>query len=204
MLNHSRRRSSDSGFAPGWAALLIVASCLLALDVALADPAPNLRARTLKGKTVQLSELIEEGPVLLQFWRSCCHPCHRALTHLQKIHQEFSEQGLMVVAISVDQTRNLSKAASLVRTRGYTFTVLFDPNQQAFRKVLGRAVPHTLLISADGRVVYSHVGFREGDELKWLRSVEQIMAEWTAPLADSTAADTIDLESRGGDGAPQQ
>jgi hypothetical protein len=52
--------------------------------------------------------------------------------------------------------------------------------------------------------VYSHVGFREGDELKWLRSVEQIMAEWTAPLADSTAADTIDLESRGGDGAPQQ
>jgi thiol-disulfide isomerase/thioredoxin len=164
---------------------------ILVRDVLPAD-ALHLRARTLKGKTVRLSELIQGGPILLQFWRSCCHPCHRALGHLEEISREFAEQGLVVVTISVDETRNLSKAASLVKARGYTFMTLFDPNEEAFRKIKGRAVPHTLLLTAEARVIYAHVGYRDGDELEWRRAVEEAMAQWSVQRADSTVAQPAD------------
>jgi peroxiredoxin len=138
----------------------------IAIGPAAGDQAtvPNFVLKDLDGKDVSLAELRADGPVVLDFWATWCKPCTRELPHIEALRKQYAEAGLTVVAISIDDTRSVAKVKSYVKTHDYGFKVLLDSNQRVLRQLQGTGVPYLVVISADGGLLYSHSGYRDGDE----------------------------------------
>ena len=192
-----------------WAAAFLSLVVLLSLG-ALAVPGTATAASNyafelpdLEGQEVSLQELLERGPVLVNFWATWCKPCTLALPHLDALQRDFGEAGLTVVAISVDNARSISKVKPFIEGHGYTFTVLLDTNGQIRRRFKARATPYTILLDQDGDKVFAQIGYRRGDERKFRRHVLSIidLEEVTEGAGDEGDALPGDASSAGTDAA---
>lgn len=135
--------------------------------------APDLTLEYLNGKKILLTELLENGPVLVDFWATWCEPCKKEMVYLDKFHRQYGDSGFQVLAINQDSPRSLSKVRAYIRAKRFTFPVFVDPNKQIAQKLNVQVLPTTLLISAEGKIVWRHVGFLPGDE----RDIEKVIRE---------------------------
>jgi peroxiredoxin len=142
---------------------------------------PNFELKDIDGKTFKLSEQLGRGPIVIDFWATWCKPCLRQLPHLEALRIKYESQKLQVVAISIDESRTLSKVKSYVKTRGYGFRVPLDPNQEVFRKLGGRAMPHQVIVAPDGSRIAVHTGYREGDERQLEKHITDALAALGSP-----------------------
>ncbi len=122
--------------------------------------APEFTLTNLDGEDVTLSELLEDGPVIVDFWATWCKPCIKAFPELQEIFDKYRNCGLTLLAISIDGPRSTSRVGSLIKSKGNTFEVLLDPSQKVARKFHVTSVPRTVLINTDGEVTYAVTGYR--------------------------------------------
>ena len=128
--------------------------------------APNFVLENLDSDLVELNDEIGEGPILLSFWATWCKPCIEEMAHFQKIYDSYSDKGLKFFAISTDTEKTISKVKPFIRSKGYTFEVLLDTNSEVARDYFARTVPFTAIIDKEGNIVYSHTGYKRGDELE--------------------------------------
>jgi peroxiredoxin len=122
--------------------------------------APEFTLPNLDGEDVTLSELLEDGPVIVDFWATWCKPCIKAFPDLQEIFDKYRGCGLKVLAISIDGPKSMSRVGSLIKSKGNTFEVLLDPSQKVARKFHVTSVPRTVLVDTDGNVAYAVTGYR--------------------------------------------
>ncbi len=200
------RNTAWSGVSTAWrglAAVALIGAIAAADTAALAGEGggqvPNFKLKNLEGKNVELTSFTENGPVLLSFWATWCKPCLREMPHVDALREAYADQGLSVVAVSVDQSRSLAKVKSYVKTHGYGFDVLLDPNQRTLRKMKGSSVPFTVLVSPEGENLYTHSGYRDGDEKVLAELIAEVMDDYANRGGDADAAadgvDTADGEA---------
>ena len=81
---------------------------------------------------------------------------------LEKLYREFSDDGFNVLAINVDAIKE--DAIDFLKDFPVSYSVLADPEGRVSQlyKVMG--MPSGYLINRKGKIVYSHIGFRRGDE----------------------------------------
>lgn len=158
----------------------------VALTIASAPPAPENRKsapdfelKDLAGKRVKLSTLTASGKVvLIDFWATWCVPCIAAMPHLDKLHREFSDKGLVVLSISTDGPQTQAQVRSLVKREKFTMPILLDPDGKIFAALNPRGTnPFTLIVDRAGKIAESHEGYNPGDEKKYREWVEQLLAE---------------------------
>lgn len=120
--------------------------------------APDFELRHLEGGRVRLSD--HRGQVvLLNFWATWCGPCREELPHVQKLHETYGDQGLVVITVSTDPTRR--PVSRYVSRHAFTFTVLMaDGSIQSDYGVSG--IPVTFLIDRSGMIRYVKQGFGPG------------------------------------------
>lgn len=100
--------------------------------------------------------------VLLDFWASWCAPCRQSFPWLNQMQSRYGGAGLQVVAINVDEKRD--DALAFIKRYPAAFKVLFDGAGNSARDYAIKAMPSSVLIGRDGRVVFLHTGFREADK----------------------------------------
>lgn len=128
--------------------------------------APNFELEDLEGEFYELNDFLGEGPVLISFWATWCKPCIQELKEYNKIYEEFKNKGFKMVAISTDSERSISKVKPFIRSMGYEFPVLFDSNSDVARDYYARVMPYSVILDKNGQIIYSHLGYTHGDELK--------------------------------------
>ena len=125
---------------------------------------PDLSIKLISGKQARLSSLLEDGPILVNFWATWCAPCKKEMIFLEEFHKKYSDQGFRVLAISTDSPKSMSKVKSYIRAKKHTFLVGLDPNQEVSKKMNAMVMPTVILIDKDRKVSWYHQGFIPGDE----------------------------------------
>lgn len=156
--------------------------CALLWGMAVASGAKRLPAVTLQdaaGKTVQTASLIDhKTPFVVSIWMTTCKPCLKELDTLSEELVDWQEAfPLRIYAVSMDDSRSLQRAVALSQGRGWEgITPLFDPNADLRRALNVSSVPQVFVYDKDGKLFYTHIGYRPGDEQELLDRVRACAA----------------------------
>lgn len=100
------------------------------------------------------------GKVLVvNFWATWCEPCREEIPVFIRIQERYGPAGVQFVGIAIDQRE---KVQSFARDFGINYPVLLgridtiDLSRQAGNRA--GALPHTVIIGRDGRIVAQHLG----------------------------------------------
>ena len=154
----------------GWMAVL----CLLTAGTATAaEPAPAFELPTLDGQ-VSLASL-KGRVVYVDFWATWCPPCRRSFPWMKKMQARYRDDGLTIVAISMDQSRKA--VLEFLDTMQPNFTIAFDPKGEVAQRYRVQAMPSSFLIDREGHLRYRHLGFRSRDTEAMERRIQSLLTD---------------------------
>lgn len=112
-------------------------------------PAPEFTLTGLAGEQYSLSEL-QGKTVIINFWATWCAPCREEMPDLQEIHEEYADEGLVILAVNANEPPETVQA--FVDEFDLTFPILLD-NQRAVAALYEvQAYPSTFFVDRDGRI----------------------------------------------------
>jgi cytochrome c biogenesis protein CcmG, thiol:disulfide interchange protein DsbE len=88
--------------------------------------------------------------VVLNMWASWCEPCREEMPLLQKVHQQISGQGGVVLGVDTQDASN--KAMDFLKQTKATFPSVRDRDRSYGRDFGVTGYPETFLIDRKGRV----------------------------------------------------
>jgi len=138
---------------------------------------PSIEVRTLTGNTFNIQDLDNEGkPMVMSFWATWCKPCKKELNAIAEVYEDWQEEtGVKLIAISIDDTRSMSKVAPYVNSSDWDYEVYLDSNSDLKRALGVSTVPHTFLINGEGKIVWQHKGYIDGDEDELYEQIEHLV-----------------------------
>ena len=111
--------------------------------------------------------------VYLDFWATWCPPCRKSFPWMDEMQQRYKEQGLSVVAISVDRKRDLIE--KFIKEMEPAFTVAQDDQGVVSKAYQLRGMPTSYLIDRNGHIVLTHMGFRSKDRDKLEDTIKTLL-----------------------------
>lgn len=167
---------------PLFAAFVALTVALGALRCAAAEPiegglpAPTISLPLIANGEGELNLESHRGSVVyLDYWASWCGPCRRSLPALDELYRELKEEGLQVLAISVDVVEE--DALDFLKRYTVTYPVALDDTGDSAKAFGVDGMPSGYLIDRSGKVRRVHVGFRKGDADKLRKDILEVLRE---------------------------
>lgn len=144
--------------------------------------APAFELRAIDGQRYELEEKLQQGPVLVVFFKVSCPTCQYMLPFVNRLRQRLP--GARIWGVSQDNER----ASRLFAAEfGITFPILIDEEPWELSDAYGLThVPTYVLIASDGRVELSGDGFVRKDLLAIQDSLVRRFTVTLPPLFGST------------------
>jgi hypothetical protein len=99
------------------------------------------------------------------------------LTNISDLYDDWKEKtGVKLIAISIDDARNMAKVAPFVNGKGWDYEVYLDSNADLKRALNVNLVPHTFLLDGKKQIVWQHNSYTEGDEIKLFDLIQKVAA----------------------------
>ena len=117
---------------------------------------PEFALKDLSGKTWSFAEL-RGKVVLVNFWATWCPPCRKEMPDLETLYQRFSSKGLVVLAISDEET---AKVEPFIRERKLSFPVLLDPGRKVNEIFVVEGIPKSFVYDREGKLVAQSIDMR--------------------------------------------
>jgi len=137
-------------------ALLFFSFILFAEEYKIAN---NFKLKDMNGKSVELKDALEKGPVLIDFWASWCGPCKEEMPIFNDLYKKYKDKGLSMFLITIDKGSAIQKAKTFVKSKGFDFDVLFDKDKKVFKSFgCKSSVPVTFVLNKKGEIIFKHDG----------------------------------------------
>jgi peroxiredoxin len=120
--------------------------------------APDFTLSGVEGIQVSLQQY--KGKVIfLNFWATWCIPCREEMPALEKLHQTYQGQDLVVLAI--DHKESPDQVKAFFAKHSLSFPAVIDANGAVFRAYSVTGMPTTYLIGRDGNILARGIGGRD-------------------------------------------
>jgi len=146
--------------------LLISLLCLNIAAFSQIKTLPSVDLKTLEGANFNIQEINNDSsPIIISFWATWCKPCKKELNNIAEIYEDWQEKtNVKLIAISIDDSRSMSKVAPYVNASDWDYEVYLDPNGDLKRAMGVSTVPHTFVLNGAKEIVWDHKGYVDGDE----------------------------------------
>ena len=120
-------------------------------------PAVDFNLTDQYGNTHTLSQY-KGKTIFLNFWGTWCPPCRAEMPDIQKLYEEFDQEGEDALIILGVAAPNLGKEKSedgiktFLEENGYTYPVLMDTEAELFQTYGITSFPTTIMIDRDGNL----------------------------------------------------
>jgi peroxiredoxin len=160
--------------------VLATSSAAGATDVqpAVGHRAPDFTLRDPDARPVQLSRVLKEKAVLLNFWATWCPPCREEMPTMERAYRDYGARGLEILAVSVDAGGESAVAARVTEFMSafkLTFPALLDPQGEVVRAYRLRGLPMSFLIDRQGAIRAVEIGFRDWASPESRRGLEALL-----------------------------
>ncbi|MEM1033385.1 MAG: TlpA disulfide reductase family protein [Myxococcota bacterium] len=137
--------------------------------------APDFALKNMNGEVRRLSDLLGQGPVVLNFWTKTCQPCLEEMPELADMARVLKSQGVTVVTVCTDDGPEAVRDTLDVVLQGQDppFEVLFDPDgERVVEKKFGTSLfPETWLIDREG-IIRARIDGNPGQrDMPWTSSI---------------------------------
>jgi cytochrome c biogenesis protein CcmG/thiol:disulfide interchange protein DsbE len=126
--------------------------------------APDFSLEDVDGNPVVLDSLLAKGPVFMSYWALWCKMCIKELDALKPYYDEFSDMGVIMLAISQDKARSVPEVKPFAQSHKWKYIVVLDPDNIMRELYDVQAMPSSFIISQDKKIVFTHQGYKPGDE----------------------------------------
>lgn len=158
----------DAGYAP----------------VTRGQQAPPFTLQRLDGGTLSLAQL-RGKVVMLNVWATWCAPCRLEMPSMQRVYDEYHDDGLEIVAVAVDARPGVPQpdgsikglVSEFVEEYGLTFPILVDSMGDTQRLYGVSGLPTTFLIDRDGTIRVREVGGRYWDRDPQIGLIRELLEE---------------------------
>jgi cytochrome c biogenesis protein CcmG/thiol:disulfide interchange protein DsbE len=132
---------------------------------------------TITGETVNFHETLGKGPVVLNFWATWCRPCLKEMPHMNRLAGEYAGR-VTFLAVNSDASKAVAKVAPFIQAKGYDNLIVPLDTGAELQQLLqvGGILPFTVVFDGQGREIYRHIGYKEGDEEELQREIEALLA----------------------------
>lgn len=109
---------------------------------------------------------------LINIWATWCAPCVAEFSDLVTLNHMYRDRGVQFVTITTDDAANKAKALAFLEKKqasGINYIYTGDDKYKMIDAIDPKwagALPYTLLVDPDGKVVYAHEGAIDFEELR--------------------------------------
>lgn len=127
---------------------------------------PDVELSTADGSKVNISSFASDDKItIFCFWANWCVPCKKELNNISEIYEQWkTDYNVELVAVSIDDSRNVAKAKAYADGQGWEYQLLFDTNQDLKRYLNFQTIPFSIITDLSGIIVDKHSSYVEGDE----------------------------------------
>jgi peroxiredoxin len=120
-----------------------------ASQLSVGDKAPTFKIKDSAGKTIDLAELAQKGPVLVRL--TCgCTGCDKELAYFQELHEAYKSKGLTSLAIFKEPD---TKVEEYVKSKKLDMLYAVDTKGDSWTVFQTKTMPTNFLIDKGGKIV---------------------------------------------------
>lgn len=123
-------------------------------QVSSGEALPDATLDAVDGSAVKTQELLGT-PLVINFWYSTCEPCRREMPAFAAAHATFGDR---VTFIGVNMYDSAVAASNFAERYGVDYDILLDTNGELVSELGIALAPTTILVDAEGTIVYQESG----------------------------------------------
>jgi len=134
--------------------------------------APDFSYSTLSGQQKKLSES-QGNIVFLNFWATWCYPCKKEMPDIDKLQAHMKGKAFQLIAISAGE--GVEKVVPFTKKFPYPFDFALDPMSNISQLYQIDALPTTLILDKQGRILAKAVGPRQWASPAFMAQMDELV-----------------------------